>query len=518
MSKVEAGESLDAAADGPDKLDRGRFIARAGGTLLAAGVAGSLVGTATAGTLRRSGRRAKPFAGKSVTVAVGSFMSSGVTMFKDAWEKKTGGTVNVVEIPFGDLYQRLFTAFSSGGGQFDVAVYAANWIPEFAEAGHLLPLDSYYRKKENWGSVLPKTKTIMYVGGKRYSVPMDGDVIFGYYRKDAVDNPKHAAGFKKKYGYNLAPPTTWKQYRDIAEHFNGWDWSGTGKKGYGVLEAQKPKDVAPFILTARATAYAAHPGFKAGLFFDPNTMEPQVGNPGWVQALKDWAEIKKFGPAEMATYGGGDVRGNFVAGHYALAIDWADIGIIAQDEKSSIIKGKLGYFVLPGSNRVYHGGKKRWDTVKTPNHGPYLGWGGWHGSIAKGSKNPDAAWDFLNFIDSTPNSFRAVTTPGTARNPYRKEHFARPAAWVTAPVHYKDPAPYLKTQLKSMNHPNAQFDLRIPKAGRYFEVLDNWLQQTLAGNMDAEKALAKAADEWRQITKDAGIAKQKALYRELYGL
>ena len=40
-------------------------------------------------------------------------MSSGVKMFKDAWEAQTGGTVEVVEIPFGDLYSKLFQAFSS---------------------------------------------------------------------------------------------------------------------------------------------------------------------------------------------------------------------------------------------------------------------------------------------------------------------------------------------------------------------------------------------------------------------
>src|SRR5215204_3516916 len=43
--------------------------------------------------------------GKTVTVAVGSFMSSGVSIFTDAWEEKTGGKVEIVQIPIGDLYQ-----------------------------------------------------------------------------------------------------------------------------------------------------------------------------------------------------------------------------------------------------------------------------------------------------------------------------------------------------------------------------------------------------------------------------
>lgn len=121
----------------------------------------------------------KPFAGQTVTVAVGSFMSSGVNMFKDEWEKRTGARLQVVEIPFGDLYQRLFASFTTGAGEFDVAIYASNWIPEFALNKNILSLEKYYGSKDNWDDVLDKTKRIMYVGSERYSVPLDGDVLIG---------------------------------------------------------------------------------------------------------------------------------------------------------------------------------------------------------------------------------------------------------------------------------------------------------------------------------------------------
>lgn len=489
---------------------RGGFLSRR--ALLQAGTAALAIVAAP-----KPGRAAD-FKGKTVTVAIGSFMSSGVAMFKDDWERKTGGRVNIVEIPFGDLYQRLFTAFTSGASEFDVAVYASNWIPEFALAKQILSLEKYYSQKDNWSTVLPKVQRIMYVGSDRYSVPMDGDIIIGYFRTDALGNAVHQKKFEAKYGHPLKAPTTWKEYRDIAEFFTGWDWSGTGAKGWGVLEAQKPKDVGPFILTSRAASYAANPNVPGSLFFDPDSMMPQIDNPGWVQALSDWIEIRKFGPPEMATYGGGEMRGNFIAGHYALGIDWADVGIMAQDENSSIIKGKIGYFVLPGVNKVWNCKTKAWDTFDKPSQAPYLGWGGWHASVAASSKNPDAAWDFANFLDTTPNAFRAVTTPGTARNPYRTDHFADPKAWETAPVHYTDPAPYLETVKAAMNHPNSQFDLRIPKAGRYFEVLDQWAQQALGGGMSPEAALKEAAKEWTRITDEAGRDTQRKLYREIYGL
>lgn len=481
-------------------------------TATSAGSSQSGAATATTGT------QGKRFDGQTVTVAVGSFMSSGVNMFKAAWEAKTGAKIQVVEIPFGDLYQRLFTSFNTGAGEFDVAIYASNWIPEFALNKNIMSLEKYYPEKDNWDSVLDKVKKIMYVNGERYSVPLDGDVIIGYYRTDALDNADNKTKFKAKYGYDLAAPATWKQYQDIAEFFTGWDWTGDGKPDWGVLEAQGPKDVGPFIFTSRAAAYAANPNVPGSLFFDPDTMEPSISNPGWVQALKDWIALKKFGPPEMATTPGGAMRGNFVAGNYALGIDWADVGIQAQDEKGSTIKGKLGYFVLPGAEEVWNLKTNAWDKFATPSRAPYLGWGGWHGSVAAKSKVPDAAWDFLNFIDSTDNAFTAVTTPGTARNPYRTDQFTKVAAWENAPVKYKDPGPYLKVLQAAMDDPNTQFDLRIPKAGRYFEVLDNWVQQALAGAISPEDAMKNAAAEWKQITNDAGLDQQKKFYRDLYGL
>ena len=456
--------------------------------------------------------------GKTLVVAVGSFMSSGISMFKDQWESRTGGRIEIVEIPFGDLYQRLFTAFTSGADQFDVAIYASNWIPEFALAGHIISLEPYYPQKDNWDSVLPNVQKIMYVRGKRYTVPLDGDIIFGYYRTDALNKDDHRKRFQAKYGYPLAAPTTWKQYRDIAEFFTGWDWAGSGKPGFGVLEAQKPKDVGPYIFISRAATYAANRTIKGSLFFDPDTMEPQVANPGWVQALKDWIEIRKFGPPEMATYGGGEMRGNFIAGDYALGIDWADVGIMAQDENSSVIKGKLGYFVLPGPTRVWNLKKNSWQAFEQPQQAPFQGWGGWHGSVAKTSKNPAAAWDFVNFIDSTPNAFAAVTSPGTARNPYRTDHFSNPQAWTDSPVKYADPKPYLDTIMAALSHPNVQSDLRILQSGRYYEVLDQWTQEALAGSLPPEEALKKAAEQWRGITEAVGLDEQRSLYGALYSL
>lgn len=457
------------------------------------------------------------FKGTTVRVAVGSFMSTGVKIFQRDWERATGGKLEVVEIPFGELYSKLFQAFSSRVDAYDVIIYAGGWVSGFAKAGFISSLEGYMDKyKDNWDSILPKVQELTYFDKKRYTVPLDGDVIMLYYRKDAFENPTAKQRFKAKTGRELRIPETWQEYVEAAAFFTGWDWAGNGKPCYGVLEAQRPKDVGPYIFTAHAAAYAAHPDAPGTLFFDPDTMEPQVANEGWVQALEDWKALRASGPSQMITYGGGDQRGNFVAGNYALAIDWPDIGILAQDDSQSIVKDKLGYAIIPGSKRVWNANNGSWDDMSDVSRAPYLGWGGWHASVAATSQNQAAAWHFANFLDTTRNALTAVTTPGTARGPYRTDHF-NPAVWKKSAVKFTDPAPYLQAQQESFGHPNVQFDLRIPEAGRYFEALDSAAQLALSGRRTSKEALSQCAKDWSTITEQIGKDTQRELYAQLNG-
>jgi multiple sugar transport system substrate-binding protein len=442
-------------------------------------------------------------------------MSTGVKMFQDDWQKQTGGRVEVVEIPFGELYSKLYQAFNSRVDAYDVIIYAGGWVSGFAKAGFISPLEDYFKKyKDNWDDILPKVQALTYFEDKRYTVPLDGDVIMMYYRKDAFENPKAKERFKSETGKDLTVPETWEDYLAAARFFTGWDWAGNGKPCYGVLEAQKAKDVGPYIFTAHAAAYAAHPDVPGGLFFDPATMKPQVDNPGWIQALEDWKALRAAGPSQMITYGGGDQRGNFVTGNYALAIDWPDIGILAQDESQSIVKYKLGYAVIPGSKRVWNAKEGKWDERGEVSRAPYLGWGGWHASVAATSGEQAAAWHFANFLDSTPNALKAVTTPGTARGPYRRDHFSA-VPWERSAVKFAGAEPYLKAQQDLFANPNARFDLRIPEAGRYFEALDTAAQLALSGQRSSKDALSQCAKEWSSITNQIGKESQQKLYGEL---
>jgi len=460
----------------------------------------------------------RSFKGVTITVAAGSFAAKSPRMLEEKWEKMTGAEVKIIEIPFGDLYEKLVSAFTMGVKTYDVIIYPSNWIADFVQAGWIIPLNKYWDKKSDWEDVIPLYQKMQFLEGKPYSIPVDGDIIFGYYRKDALENPEYQKKFKKKYGYPLAPPETWAQYRDIAEFFNGWDWDNDGDVEYGCLEAMFTRTAGPYIFIVRAASYAAHPDNPATLFFDPVTMKPNINNPGWVKALEEWIDIRKFGSPEMVNYGLGEVRGYYIGGESALAIDWADIGIMAQDPEKSRIRGKIGYFLAPGSYEYWNVRTKKWDKFARVVRAPYIGWSGWCVSITSTCKHPEAAFSFADFLDTKENALEGVTTPGTARNPYRFSQVNNPQAWKDSPIKFVNPEEYLKVNKMGYTHPNAQLDLRIPKAGRYFEALARYLAEAIAGTLTPKEALDAAAKEWDEITEEMGRKQQRRFYRATYGL
>lgn len=452
------------------------------------------------------------FSNIHLRVLAGDFVVPGISLFVEQWQQRTKATVEVTSIPFSDLYEHLMAiCHNRVDPTYDIVIYSSNWTTELATVGYIVDLESYMAKKDNWSGVLPQVQRLAYCDGHRFSLPLDGDVIFGYYRRDALENNDYRLRFLREFGWPLRPPRTWSEYADIAAFFTGWDWAQSGRRGYGVLEAMGPHDIGVYLFIARAAAYSAHPKYSRSLFFDPVTMKAHIASPGFVRALDEWIAVARSGPPEMTKMGGHEVRKEFVRGDYALALDWADIGIMAQHPTLSLVKGKVSCFIACGSDEVYNYRRDAWDHFERYQHAPFQAWGGWHASLTATGKHVDAAWDFIAYLDTTRNALTAVTTPDAARNPYRLDHFD-PAAWIRADVHYTHAASYLRTQWSSLTHYNAQPDLRIRKAGQYMQVLDEHIQHAITGHLTSAEALRAAANAWDNLTANIGVEWQRSLY------
>lgn len=463
----------------------------------------------------------KRFEGVEITVFTQTppFIAKPVQMFRADWEKETGGKVRLITAPWGELYPKMFSSFVLGARNYDIIIFPAAYLADFASNGFLAPLDTFIAAdtRIDWLDILPVYREkISTYAGTIYAVTMDGDSHMFYYRRDAIENPEHQAKFKAKYGYDLAPPETWAEVRDVAEFFNGWDWDGDGRKEYGVVEGMRKGAQGFWTFFSRSAAYTSIPGQAQGLFFDPETMNPLINDPGHVQALEDWIEIIEFGVPGMINMDNGEVRSVYAAGEAALAIDWGDVGVISDTDPGSTVKGKVGYSILPGTTRVWDYVKESWVDFPEVNHAPYLAFGGWIAGIDAKSDNVEAAYDFLSYLGSPENSYISVTTPETGFNPYRESHFEKLAGWYG--YGFVNPEDYLGAIEATIAHSNVQPDIRIPGAFRYFEALDAQLAMALAGAKTAKQALDDAAKEWEAITEDLGKEEQLKNYRASLGL
>ena len=452
-----------------------------------------------------------------INVAVGSFATSSVYTAKEQFEADNPGiTINVVEIPFGSLYEKLCTSFATNTAAYDIAIYPSNWLSEFIQGNSVIALDEYLTEKDNWDTLIDAYYDMQMYDGKCYAVPLDGDSIILYYRKDALENEEYKAMFQEKYGYELTVPTTWDQYIDVAEFFNGWDWDGDGELEYGTIEAMAPKDVGGYIFLTHAITYAAHPDYPGYAFFDYETLEPEVKSPAYERALEEYTRILQFGPPNMINYGGGDERAAFAAGEAAMAIDWHDTGIMAQNPDSSVVKENVGYALVPGTYECWNPETEQWDKFDEIQYAPYLSFSGWTASVTSTCANPQVAADFLNLMDNDENSLAAVTTDGTARNPYRLEHLTDAAAWENSAIHFYNAKEFIDTILESYTHPNVQLDMRLPKAGSYLDALDLGVSQALSGDLDVPHALQYVYDSWEEITDEQGRESQLEFYHNTY--
>jgi multiple sugar transport system substrate-binding protein len=467
-------------------------------------------------------REGKPFEGKKVVVVtqVGPSIAGPVEMYAPEWEKETGGKVELVQLPWDELFQKTVTALSTGSGEYDMLIFPAPWSGDYMAPGYLEPIPQKILDKVDMEDVIPLYRErIITWGNTVYALPYDGDSHMLYYRKDLINNPEYAAEFEEKYGYPLAEPKTWKEYYDIAEFFNGKEVETAGQTApvYGVMEAQKPKSQGFYVFFSHAAGYAKIPGNPC-FFFSCEDMTPQINNPGWVKALEDFIRSAKLGPPEQINWDVADTRKYFPTGMSVFNIDWGDVGTISIDESVSKIKGQVGFAPLPGGDQYWDYEKGEWVTPEGGvNMAPFIAFGGWIIGVAADSDVKEAALDFAAFMARPELVKKLAVTGGTGINPARFSQFEAVDLWVGAGFDEESARDYLDAILTGINHPNAVLDLRITGTAEYQQALDVELNRALLGEISAQEALDNAARAWEEITDRLGRENQLAQYRASVG-
>lgn len=323
----------------------------------------------------------KPYAGTTISVPTQKGWASfapAVELTKN-FEEMTGIKVQYDMIPGSDIPSKQLLAVSQGNGTYDIVTQHATSFGAFFRFLH--PLSE--RIDQVWGSndafedwLFPAQKGVKGTDGNHYFVPFHANAQIGYYRKELFEDAAEQAAFKEKYGYDLAPPATIDQIRDIAEFF-----TRPAENLYG--------------LTANwgeGQGYAAFIGYYSDAGFDlldadyRPTMKTPEGRQMAIDILsfmQDSIHKDKFVNPDSANFQTGQVSDFFLSGSSAMAYGWlSDYWSFMQNPDNTKQVGPVDAFRFPSFAGEPKGGYSSW----------------WMMGIPKDAKNPDAAWEYIKWL------------------------------------------------------------------------------------------------------------------------
>ncbi|HVO02613.1 MAG TPA: extracellular solute-binding protein [Candidatus Cybelea sp.] len=483
---------------------------------------GTAAGLALALTLGARGASAGEFDGVTVNVMTftGPQIAEPLQRRAPDFEKLTGAKVNVITVPFSDLYQKLLTDWASGTNSIDAAVFAPQWMVDYVTPGYLEDLTSRIAADKDLqeDDVAPFFRDFSQkFGGKIYTVTLDGDFQMVYYRTDVL----------QKLGKQ--PPKTWDDYIDIAKAAQGQDMNGDGKGDYGSCISKKRNAQAYWAIISIAGSFLQSKGTKEGSFFDTKDMSPLTSNEAFRRALEIYQETTKYGPPDEINLDVGDTRKLFTSGQCALSLDWGDIGTLAIDPTESKVNDKVGAVVIPGTTKVLDrasGKLVACDANTCPyavdgvNHAPFAAFGGWSGGVNAHAQDKvkAAAYAFFSYMSQPAQSNVDVTIGKTGFNPYRISQFKGLDQWEKAGMSEAAAKNYLGAIQDSLNNPNMVLDLRIPQNQKYEQVvLDTAIARMLAGELSIDDTMKAITDGWNEATDEIGRDSQLAAYKATLG-
>ena len=382
------------------------------------------------------------------------------------WEKETGAKVNILSKKnHFELDKEIKSDMASGSISWCVGSNHSSFAPQYpdlyTDLGKLLP-------KEEIGQFVDSTIQASTIDGRLIMLPRaQFDVSALYYQKSLYNDDAKKTAFKAKYGYDLAPPKTWKEVSDQAIFFsNPPNFFGT--QFPGKEEAINGRFFE--MLVAEGGEYLDKDG------------KPAFNSEAGVRAL-DWfvnMYKAKAVPAGTTNYLWDDLGAGFASGSIALDLDWPGWATYFNDPKSSKVAGNVGVVVQPvGSS------------------GKHTGWSGHHGfSVTEACAHKDAAASLVWFL-TNDDSQKLEAANGTL--PTRK------AVWEWD-IQQAASDPYKKEVLSTFQE-SMKYAFPVPRTPQWIEISNvvyPELQAAILGDKTSKQALDIAAQKATDVLKDAG--------------
>jgi multiple sugar transport system substrate-binding protein len=286
--------------------------------------------------------------------------ATAIKSFIPAFTEKTGIKVNVTEVPYGEAHQKLLLSVQLAQGQYDVAQFDNTFLAPYGAAGTMQPLDEriagsaeydisdFEQGQQDYGKY----------DGKTLGLTLSTEPMIQWYRTDIYDQLK------------LKPATTWEEYRSNAKAIEDAGLGDGNILGWG------PNSSWWWMTLVWSFG---------GTLYDEN-LNPTVNTPEAVAATEFFKEMLQYGPEGGISASGDDVTNKFLSQNIGAMIQYSGYWGVALDPKNSAFVGKIGTAPMPkGKADITH-------------------LAGWNIGIPADAKNPDQAWQFLEFVLGKSNA------------------------------------------------------------------------------------------------------------------
>jgi sorbitol/mannitol transport system substrate-binding protein len=370
-------------------------------------------------------------------------------------------SVEIVPLPYDARDVRERTMLAAHSSEIDGFSHVE--LNEFGPAGWLLPLDKYLAKQPDYfldffdkhvvRCKLPEgvsDKLPANLRGTWYGVPYDSAVMILFYRTDLYDK------------YGLARPDknkglSWDEFVRNVKALNK-----PAQNLYGTALAGMKGSQQWMRVESLAVSFGGEP------VMDRNN-KPVLNTAPWLKAIQGYKDLlDNYSPPGVKEYNFSEQNTAFAQGIVAHMVQWMVAINTVEDPKSSKVAGKVGYGVFPGGG------------LSSGNS--------WFLSINAFTKNPDATWEFLDFLNNKKNA--ATQSLLFSDDMIRKSTFSDPR--------FLEKFPEASSMLKALQ---GTFDRlpNIPQAGEISNVMATEVNNAMVGLKTPSQALQSAQESIAKI-------------------
>jgi len=421
--------------------------------------------SATGTEAAENGAAEKPFDGVTINILMEAVPDTDyIKELLPEFTEKTGITVNIEDVNYALMHEKLVPQLTAGegSGSYDVLVVDNYWVGEFVGAGWLYPLDEKLATSEtiNLDDYLPSmVEMVGKVNDTAYMIPFYNYSMALIYRTDLMEDPALQAEYNEKFGKDLVMPTSIPEYVELSK-FMTRDTNGDGQIDiYGnAMQGLRPD---PTVMEFLNYLYA----MGGSIYNEDGSVA--INNEIGVETLTLYADaMKNAAPPGSPAYGFDETYAMMAQGQAFSYITYNWMIVQLNDPEKSSVVDKIKVVRVPGGAGLL---------------------GGWGWAIPKSSANPDAAWEFIQWVESFPIAKQRALMGGS---PTRSDVFKDPE--VLAKYTYYD-------EVEKIVAEAVMFPI-LSRAPQVVEVLGIAISETTAGNITPEAALNTAAAQLAELT------------------